>query len=153
MSRLALPVAFLLLAVACSRPAQPILPQQVSAWAKQGETRTYTADNLYEYIDGDAEKYIQAGLKVTLTADYRYQGKFDAVADVFVMKDPDGARKVFESQPAVGARALELGDAARLYSGSVTFRQGAYFVRLVAYDSRAGDALADLGRAIETKLK
>src|SRR5512142_158877 len=98
MRRLACVVAVLLLAVGCSRKPQSFFPEQAAGWTKQGEVRTFTADTLYEYIDGDAEKYVQAGIKQTMTADYKLQGKFDAVADVFVMGNAEGARKVFESQ-------------------------------------------------------
>ncbi len=139
--------------VACTRKPQATFPEQISGWAKQGETRTYTSENLYEYIDGDAEKYVQAGMSQTLTADYKYQSNFDAVADLFIMKNAEGARRVFESQPSVGAKPLQLGDEARLYTGSVTFRKGPYFVRLVAYNPQAGDALIELGKAIEGKLR
>jgi hypothetical protein len=153
MRRFVWTLAILMIAIGCSRQRQASLPEQASGWAKQGETRTFSAANLYDYIDGDAEKYVQAGVKTALTADYKYQGKADAVADVFIMSDAEGARKVFESQSEVGAKSISLGDAARLYSGSVTFRKGPYFVRLVAYQPQVSDALLDLGRAIETSLK
>ncbi len=137
----------------CSRKPAAILPEQAGGWAKQGETRTFTADNLYDYIDGGAEKYVQAGVKETLTSDYSYQGSSNAgAADVFVMSGADGARKVFESQAEAGSKPVQVGDAARLYSQSLTFRKGNYFVRLVAYDQRAGEALVELGRALEAKL-
>src|SRR5512138_1821386 len=102
------------IAVGCSRQPQASFPEQASGWAKQGEARTFTAENLYEYIDGDAEKYLAAGVKQTLTADYKFQGKFDAVADVFIMGNAEGARKVFESQADVGSKSVPLGDAGRV---------------------------------------
>jgi hypothetical protein len=127
---------------------------EVQGWAKVSETRSFPPDRLYEYIDGDADKYIQAGVEQTLTADYRYGGKIDAVADIFVMAREQGATKVFESQPATGSQPVRLGDAGRLYRGSVTFRKGRYFVRLVAFADSAevSSALVSLGGAIATRL-
>jgi hypothetical protein len=124
-------------------------------WAKKGEMRTFEASSLWEYIDGDAEKYLQAGVQRTLTTDYRYEDKIDAVADVYVMKAAEGAKKVMESEPLQGGQAIHLGDAGRLYGASLTFRQGSYFVRLIAYDEspEIGRALVELGRALERKLE
>ncbi len=127
---------------------------EVSGWNKSGDTRAFPADKLWEYIDGDAEKYIQAGVEKTLTADYRYADKCDAAADVYVMSAPEGAKKIFESEPSMGSEPAQLGEAGRLYKGSLTFWKGRYFVRLVAYQDAPGiaDALVALGRAIERKL-
>jgi hypothetical protein len=127
---------------------------EVQDWAKPGETRIFPADRLSEYIDGDAEKYIQAGVQRTLTADYRFAGKVDAVADVFIMKTADGAAKVFKSQSVTGSAPAKIGDAARLYPGSLIFCKGPYFVRIIAFDStpEVQQALVTLGRAIAAKL-
>jgi hypothetical protein len=150
--------ASVVIACASKQGNQPatFFPQsnEVSGWNKSGDIRTFEADRLWEYIDGDAEKYIQAGVQKTLTADYRYRDKTDAVADVYVMSAPDGAQKIFESEPAVASQPVQLGDGGRLYKGSVTFRKGRYFVRLVAYQNApdVGGALVALGRAIERNL-
>jgi len=128
---------------------------EVAGWAIVGQTRTFQADHLWEYIDGDAEKYLQAGVKETLTTDYRYKEKIDAVADVYVMTAPEGARKVFEGESSVGTQPVELGDGARLAKGALIFRKGPYLVRLVAYEDAPdlGNALVELGNAIELKLE
>ena len=140
-----------------SNPAA-IFPEsnQPQGWAKSGETRTFPADRLSEYIDGDAEKYIQAGVQQTLTADYRLAAKSDAVADVFIMKTADGATKVFKSQAATGSQPTKVGEAAgRLYPGSLTFCKGPYFVRIIAFENTPAvqKALVTLGKAIAARLK
>jgi hypothetical protein len=116
--------------------------------------RSFEAANLWQYIDGGAEKYLQAGVEETLTADYRYRDGLEAVADVYVMKTGDAALKILESEPASGSRHCELGNECRQFSNSVVFRQGRYIVRLTAY-SDAPDTGADLfllGRGIEQRI-
>jgi hypothetical protein len=139
-----------------SRPAA-LLPEtgDVRGWTKTGQTRTFQADDLWKYIDGDADKYIRRGVERALTADYSNQDKIEATADIYVMGSAQGAREVFESEPSVDSRPVQIGDAGRLYRGSLTFRKGPYFVRLVAYQDapNVGMALEDLGRAIESKLE
>jgi hypothetical protein len=153
-------IVALFLAQACgpkpvSGPAA-FFPQtnEVPGWSK-AETRTFEADRLWEYIDGDADRYIQAGVDRTLTTDYRYHDKVEAVADIYVMKAPEGARKIFDAESSVGSQPAQIGDAARLFQSSVVFRKGPYFVRLVAYqeDPEMGKALTELARAIEQKLR
>lgn len=127
---------------------------EVEGWSKSGKTRVFAASRLWEYIDGDAERYLQAGVQRTLTADYRYQENVEAVADVYVMTASKGARKIFESESSLGGQPIALGDAARLSKGNLTFRKGPYLVRLVAYQDAAGvpNALVELAKAIEKKL-
>ena len=67
------------------------------------------------------------------------------------MAAAEGARAIFESESPSGSRPAAIGEAARLYGQSLTFRRGRYFVRLTAYQDSAGigDALMALGRAID----
>jgi hypothetical protein len=153
-------VAASIVAAGCSRKSEvkPVsfFPEsnEVAGWTRAADTRTFEADNLWQYIDGDADRYVQAGVVRTLTADYRYQNTTDAVADVYVMKSAEGATKIFEGEPARDSQPVTIGEAARLYGGSLTFHKGPYFVRLVAYKSGAeiGNALRELARGIEKRL-
>lgn len=152
----------LILSAAChSEPAPDhqdhYLPEagQVEGWEKSSATRTFPADQLYEYIDGDADRYLKSGVERVLTSDYRYGGKIEAVADVFVMKDRAGAMAAFESQPANGSLPVQIGDAGREYPEMLMFRQGRFFMRVVAYDAgpEVPGAMLLLGRAIEERVK
>jgi len=126
----------------------------VQGWVKSSETRTFEASHLWEYIDGDADRYIQAGVVKTLTGDYRFNNKVDATADVYVMTKPEGAKKIYDSESAAESQPVDIGEAGRLSKGSLTFHQGPYFVRVVAYEDSAevGKALTELARAVSSRL-
>ena len=126
----------------------------VPGWVKSGETRTYDAGDLWKYIDGDADKYVQAGVVKVLTSDYRFKSASDAVVDVYVMSDAAGARRVYDSESSAGSQPIAIGDAGRYAKGSLTFRQGPYFAHLVAYEDspEMAEALAALARAISSRL-
>ncbi len=136
-------------------PADP-LPDRAAggAWTKISETRAFAADDLWQYIDGEAERFIEAGVVRTLTADYRYGEELEAKIDVFVMSSADGARSLFEAEPAAGGRSADVGDAGRLYRLSLVFRRGPYFVRIIGYDETedAPAALLALARAVDARL-
>lgn len=151
-------MAFLALSCASKPDQKPavLLPasNEVPGWTKTGETRAFAADKLWEYINGDAERYVQAGVERTLTADYRFQEKVEAVADIYIMKTPDGARKIFASESAAGSQAIKLGEDARLFPTSLVFRKGRFLVRLTAFQEapEVSKALVELGQAVERGL-
>ncbi len=162
LSRIALgllvPVALCLVS-GCQRhsaSAASFFPEsaEVPGWTKAPEVRTFPADKLSDYIDGDAEKYLKAGVRSTSTADYKRKDQIQATVDVYTMSTPEGAKTIFDSEPAMDAKAPALGDAARLFSESLTFRKGPYLVRMVAYQDspEVPQALLALGQAVEKKL-
>jgi uncharacterized protein DUF6599 len=138
---------------ATNRTAFPA-PNEVEGWAKTGDIRTFDAADLWKYIDGEAERYLKAGTQRVSTADYRFQNKVDAVVDIYTMENLEGAAKIFESEPAGGAKPVPLGDSARLYGQSLIFRKGPNLVRIVAYEESAEtpQAIVQLGRSIERRL-
>ncbi len=131
-------------------------PPAVAAegWTVTGGPRVYGEANLFEYIDGAAERYLRAGFVEAAVTGYRYQDGSDAEAAVYRMKTAAAARAVYDAEPPQGSRPVALGDDARLYGASLLFLRGPYLVRLVAYQSgpQTGAALLSLGRALDAAL-
>ncbi len=127
---------------------------EVPGWIKAPEVRTFPPDQLSTYIDGDAEKYLRAGVRATSTADYKFNAQTEVVVDIYTMSGPQGAKAIFEAEPPMGAQTPSLGDAARLFSQSLVFRKGPYLVRMVAYQEspQISQGMLNLGVAIEKKL-
>lgn len=126
----------------------------IAGWQKTDETRTFEAKDLWEYIDGDAEHFVQAGVVTTSTSDYSYNGKIEAVIDIHTMADANGARKILETGKTQEAKSIQLGDEGMQYAQSLTFRKGPYLVRIVAYELTADtpQALLALARGVEARL-
>lgn len=126
----------------------------IAGWDKTSDTRTFDAKNLWQYIDGDAEQYISAGVVTTSTSDYKYQGQLEATVDVHTMGDPGGARKILEAGQTKDAKTVQLGDAGVAFAQSVIFRKGPFLVRIVAYESTPGaeQSLLALAHGVEAKL-
>ncbi len=149
----------LLAAVGCNRhaatPSSPFpASNEIAGWTRTGEIRTFAAADLWKYIDGEAERYLKAGVQTASTADYKLHGKSDAVVDVYTMDNATAASKLLESEPVGEAKLVPLGDEARLYSASLVFRKGRRIVRITAYDDSAEmqSALLSLGRGLEARL-
>ena len=126
----------------------------VAGWQKTSDTRTFAAKDLWQYVDGDAEQYISAGVVSTSTSDYKYQGQLEAVVDVHTMGDPSGAHKILTTGQTSDAKTLQLGDEAIQYGQSITFRKGSTLVRIVAYESTptTPQALLALAQGVQAKL-
>jgi len=154
-------IAALLVVVAaagtgCKKANKDAFPASgaVAGWEKTGETRTYAAKDLWQYIDGDAEQYISAGVVSTSTSDYKYQGQLEAVVDVYTMGDASGATKILDKENGKDAQKISVGDAGVAYAQSVIFRKGPNLVRIVAYESTPGaqQALIALAHGVEARL-
>ena len=126
----------------------------VVGWEKSSETRTFEPKDLWQYIDGDSEQFIQAGVVSTDTSDYKYQGQLEAVVDVYTMGGPDGAQTILERGQTKDVQTVGLGDEGLQYAQSVSFRKGRYLVRIVAYESSAStpQALMALAHGVEANL-
>ena len=140
----------------CRKTAADPLPASgaVSGWAKTSDTRTFAAKDLWQYIDGDAEQYVAAGVVSTVTSDYKYNGQIEAVVDVHTMKEPGGAHKMLTGEQSAQGKAVQVGDEAIQSAQSLSFRKGATLVRIVSYQAKpeTSGALLSLGRAIAGKL-
>jgi hypothetical protein len=126
---------------------------EAAGWQKAGETRTFAAQDLWQYIDGDAEQYIKAGVVTTSTSDYKYN-QLEAVLDIHTMKDPAGALQILESSRSSEARAEKIGDKGLAWSQSIVFCKGPHLIRIVAWQSTPDTpkALLVLARGVEAKL-
>jgi hypothetical protein len=147
--------ALAILSSGCRKASSPFpASNAVNGWTKAGETRTFKAADLWQYIDGDAERYVSAGVVSASTADYKYNGSTEVTADVYTMSDEAGARKVFDSDPAQDSKSASVGDASRIFGQSLVFRKGPYLVRIVAFSPAPGldQSLIALGHAIEANL-
>ncbi len=154
MRRLVLFALFMAL-VACSRRAADpasLLPGSAAGWSRQGESRTFAASDLWRYMDGGADRYVEAGVQQTATADYR-RGNIEAVVDLHRFTSPEAARKIMDAD-AAGGQPISLGDAGRSFGQGLLFRRGPYLVRVIAFENTAdvGPAVLELARNINEKL-
>jgi polyferredoxin len=146
---------FLLPAPLAAHAPEALLPASVEGqpWERGPRIRKFSAEQLWEYIDGAAERFLQAGVLYAYVGDYRYGGSVDAAVELYRMSSAAGAQRIFDSEPAAGSRSLPAGDAARLYDGSVTLRRGPWFVRITVFAPCPAQALVALAQALDGKLK
>ncbi len=150
-------VAAIFAGTGCKKAAKidPFPPSgQVADWQKTSDTRVFAAKDLWQYIDGDAEQYLKAGVVSAATSDYKYRNQVEAVVDVYTMGDAAGAHTIFAGEHATSDKSVSVGDETIALQQSVTFRKGPYLVRIVAYQltPQTEPALLALAQGVEAKL-
>ena len=140
----------------CKKKSVNLLPESgaVAGWEKSSETRVFEAKDLWQYIDGDAEQYVQAGVVSTCTSDYKYQGQLEAVVDVYTMKNQTGVRTILDKGKTKDAASVKVGDDGIQFAQSLSFRKSNYLVRIVTYQSSPDieKALLALAHGVEKNL-
>jgi hypothetical protein len=113
---------------------------EVPGWTLSRAPRSFTAENLWELIDGAADGFVTYGVQEVVTADYRQAGTRDeAVLEIYQMKDPLNAYGKYAEERSPEYRFLEVGNEG--YSGgtSINFWAGQYYVKITTFQER--DAL------------
>ena len=113
------------------------LPKKIKLkdWNQKEEIRRASGEDLFRVIDGGAEMYLRQGFVRAVFIIFENRDGRTADLQIFEMKDPEGARLVYEQKKGEGGRNLTVGDAARLQDYYLNFRTGEFVVTLVGEDS------------------
>jgi hypothetical protein len=108
----------------------------VSGWTSDGEPRFFTADNLWEFINGAADGYLMYGFEEVVTADFSQESSGQqAVIDIYQMMDPTHAFGIYCQERNPDYEFIEIGSEG--YSGgtALNFWKGPYYVKLTVFEA------------------
>ncbi len=110
------------------------LPGFAKEWTIDGKINHYTKDNLYTYIDGEAELYMPYGFSVLESALYVKAGgsKTALVADIFRMGSAIDAFGIYSYYRDPDAETVNIGAGGFVDDSQLMFYKDRYFVRLSA---------------------
>jgi hypothetical protein len=112
-------------------PADDELP----GWSLVTGPEHFGADNLWEYINGQADFFIDYGFVRVDTAEYRNdQESSTVVLEVYRMGRPQEAFGIFAAERTPGDRPLEIGAGAYLGANILGFWQAEQYVKLTSFD-------------------
>ena len=103
----------------------------VSGWTSHGVVRTYVADNLFEYMDGNAEGYLIYGF-VQMKGVTCKQGEVTFVIDISDMGDADSAYGIFTANRDARQPAASIGMGGQIVPRRAIFAKGQYYVEVAA---------------------
>ncbi|UCC75039.1 MAG: hypothetical protein JSV86_10980 [Gemmatimonadota bacterium] len=113
---------------------------EVDGWTRAGDVLTYDADNLWEYINGAAELFIQYDVQTCRTADLA-SGDLVVTVDLYDMGSPLNALGVFNQEnPAGGAPLPGATVAAVSPPYQALLLKGATYAKLNAIEGKLTEA-------------
>jgi hypothetical protein len=114
-------------AIAAAAPRCDLVP----GWTQSGPARSYTADNLFEYMDGNAEGYILYNFQEMHGVTCK-SGAVTFVLDISDMGDADFSYGHFSSNRDLRQPAYAVGMGGQIVPRRLIFAKGRYYVEIAA---------------------
>ncbi len=99
-------------------------------WKSDGATRVFIGEELYDYIDGGAEIFMEYGFLAAATQDYIGPGGRRLVLEIYEMEDDTAAYGIFTAFRTPAGEAIALGDAGQLTDYYLSFWKGRFLVNV-----------------------
>ncbi len=117
-------------ALAAAAPV-PIDCTAVPGWTQQGQVRSFRPDNLFEYMNGNAEGYLIYEFR-EMTGVTCQSGEDTILIDVSEMATPELAYGIFSANRHPQFEVVKIGAAGQVMPRRATFVKGSYYVELAA---------------------
>lgn len=108
-------------------PACNLIP----GWTAQGAPRSYSQDNLFEYMDGNAEGYILYGFQ-TMQGVTCEKGETTLVIDISDFGDADSSYGMFSNVSDPRQPLVKIGMGGQIVPRRAIFVKGKYYVEIAA---------------------
>ncbi|HUU27002.1 MAG TPA: DUF6599 family protein [archaeon] len=124
------------------------------SWKAADSVAIYKGRQLYEYIDGGADIYLEYGFLEVAALEYRSTSGESIFADLYRMTDPEAAFGIFSCHRRPEHKPLDMGSAGSESPYQLIFFKGAYFLELQTADtsSAAHTAMSGIARRVEAAL-
>jgi len=123
------------------RSLTTMLLPEVHGWRPAEPDGIYTADTLFDYIDGAAEVYRSFNVRRAVGRRYSRPGQPDILADVFDMGSPADAYGAYHHDIREGEDA-GCGQDSEYLSGALSFWKDRYFVSIIPFDETPESEMA-----------
>ena len=127
---------------------------EVPGWAPKGEPQHFRGEDLFTYIDGGADIYLEYGFREVLVQDYEGPAGASISAEIFAMADPGAAFGMYTFKRSARGRPVGSGDRGQIEDYYLNFWKGRYLVTLTGFDSDPETlmGLEALARAADARL-
>jgi hypothetical protein len=135
-----------------------LLPKDAESpgWRAVSSPQFFEPQNLWEYINGQAEMYIDYGFQLVVTLEYRsMDGARSLAIEIFQMKNPKHAFGIYAAERSTDDRLINMGTQGYLGENVLNFWKGQYYVKLTSFQvsSDSKEILMMLATVIAAKIK
>jgi hypothetical protein len=103
----------------------------VPGWTQKGEARSYVGDNLFEYMDGNAEGYLIYGFQ-SMQGVSCAKGEVTLVIDISDFGEADSSYGMFTANRDLRVPSANLGMGGQIVPRRAIFAKGQYYVEIAA---------------------
>jgi hypothetical protein len=103
----------------------------VPGWTQHGEARSYVGDNLFEYMDGNAEGYLIYGFQ-SMHGVNCVKGEVTLVIDISDFGEAESSYGMFTANRDLREPAAKLGAGGQIVPRRAIFTKGQYYVEIAA---------------------
>jgi hypothetical protein len=113
-----------------------LLPKSaaLAGWTPDGSPQEFKGDDLFVYIDGGAEIYLEYGFSRAVVQDYRTAGGRAVSLEVFEMADPAAAYGMYTFKTTGKGKPIELGQGGQLEDYYLNFWKDRYLITITGFD-------------------
>ena len=128
-------------------------PRSLEGWSSV-KSNLYTPENLYEYIDGEAEAFLTFDFRSLLSTTYAKNGSGEIVVDIYDMKSPKNAFGIYSSLRYGDLNYVNIGGQGFITEDELNFWKGRFFVKVIDLNSIDGseEMISRLGEVIASKI-
>lgn len=138
-----------------TRNIQDLLPpeEEAAPWTRADEPLKYQADNLYNFINGGAEVYLEYGFVQVVSQEY-VRAESSVICTIYEMKDPQAAFGIFSYNRSPQKPSIPVGDGGFKGGLQTAFWQDRYFVLVESFSpgEEAEPVLVSLARQISRSI-
>jgi hypothetical protein len=104
-------------------------------WRMATEPDFFDSENLWEYIDGQAEMYLDYGFQQVVTVDYiSPDGTRSLAVEIYLMESPTHAFGLYAAERSPGESFIEIGVQGYIGENILNFWKGSYYVKLTSFE-------------------
>jgi hypothetical protein len=143
-------VLFIPSGLLCQSPDLNKLFPEITDWQKKGVGEFYTPENLYQYIDGAAENFLNYDFKKLAVQNYLNAQGQSLTVEIYDHGTAENAFGIYSSEKPLAGNFNALGAQGYEEEGILNFHCAAYYVKLNGFDLGSGgkDFLAAIARNI-----
>ncbi|TKJ28614.1 hypothetical protein CEE39_09950 [bacterium (candidate division B38) B3_B38] len=129
--------------------------EEIAGWESSSPPRFFEPGNLWEYINGQAEFYLQYGFQLVVTSDYASREDSNSlIVDIYLMESPRHAFGIYAAERTPDDNFIDVGVQGYVAGNILNFWKGPYYVKLTSFQSSptGEEVLIKLSRVIADKI-
>jgi len=115
--------------------AQELVFPNLSGYKIKTDYPVFKPDNLWDFIDGAADKYLEYGFTDLHIAEYK-KGRSVIKCEIYRLSDHIMAFGIYSTERSPSFRYLNLGAQGYIADGAVNFFKGSYYVKIRTYSNK-----------------